>query len=111
MGLPTVKIPHKGDVAGLVIEGSYRVLDSSREALAASTEWRGVTLNRDEQMALAEAAHVVRFADAEGQVDTAIKPEQLLRTRRSDDRADDLWTTANVIQENVIRGGLMGCGW
>ena len=25
---------------------------------------------------------------------------------RADDRANDLWTTLNVIQENVMRGGL-----
>ncbi|WP_271898783.1 DUF932 domain-containing protein [Candidatus Phyllobacterium onerii] len=28
--------------------------------------------------------------------------------RRYDDKANDLWTTFNVTQENVIRGGLRG---
>ena len=37
---------------------------------------------------------------------TPIQPEQLLLPRRADDCAEDLWTTLNVIQENVMRGGL-----
>ena len=66
----TVKIPHRGDVAPLVIEGSYRVLNSSREALAVSALMARLdAANPDEQMALAEAAHMVRFVHAEGQVD------------------------------------------
>ena len=34
----------------------------------------------------------------------------MLTVRRSVDRSDDLWTTTNVIQENVIRGGLSAWG-
>ena len=40
--------------------------------------------------------------------ETPIKPQQLLIPRRYDDKANDLWTTFNVTQENVIRGGLRG---
>ena len=34
--------------------------------------------------------------------------DQMLRTRRRGDRASDLWTAFNVVQENAIRGGLYG---
>lgn len=44
----------------------------------------------------------------EGATNTPITPEQLLIPRRFDDRANDLWTTFNVAQENVIKGGLRG---
>ncbi|MGO4484326.1 DUF932 domain-containing protein [Rhizobium sp. 2TAF27] len=30
--------------------------------------------------------------------------------RRHDDRANDLWTVWNVVQENAIKGGLRGVG-
>jgi hypothetical protein len=33
-----------------------------------------------------------------------------LLPRRHDDQASDLWTTFNVVQENVIRGGLTAVG-
>ncbi|CDZ55085.1 DUF932 domain-containing protein [Neorhizobium galegae] len=104
--IDSVKVRHSGDVMGKVIDGTYRVLNEAQKALAAPADWSSVTMNRDEREIFAEAAHVIRFGDAEGNVDTAIKPEQLLIPRRYDDRADDLWTTFNVAQENVIRGGL-----
>jgi len=105
-----VSIPHKGNVTDLVIEGSYTVLSESRKALEAADAWAGVTLSRPEQMAMAEAAHTVRFGDSEGDTETAIQPEQLLSVRRYDDHGSDLWRTANIIQENVIRGGLSAWG-
>ena len=37
-----------------------------------------------------------------------MKPADVLAPRRGADRSPDLWTTANVVQENVIKGGLRG---
>ncbi len=105
-----ISIPHKGNVTDLVIERSYTVLEESRKALDAADAWAGVTLSRDEQVAMAEAAHTIRFGDTEGETETPIKPEQLLTVRRYDDNGTDLWRTANTIQENVIRGGLSAWG-
>jgi hypothetical protein len=101
-----IKVPHKGDVVREVIEGSHVVLEESHRALDAADAWAGVTLGRDEQMALAEAAHVLRFGDAAGEAGTPIRPAQLLDARRSADRSDDLWTVFNRVQEYTIRGGL-----
>lgn len=108
--LSSVRVPHKGDVMSQVIEGSFTVLSESRKAIEVADTWSGVTLNHDEQMAMAEAAHVVRFGDAEGNVETAIQPDQLLVRRRYEDDGADLWRTTNRIQENVIRGGLTAMG-
>lgn len=106
--LEAVKVRHSGDVGHKVIEGTYKVLGEATKALAAPQDWSGVHLNRDEQMVLAEAAHVLRFGDADGNVATPIQPAQLLAPRRRDDTGADLWSNFNVIQENVIRGGLTG---
>jgi len=108
--LSSVRVPHKGDVIGQVIEGSYTVIGESRRAIEAAQSWAGITLSRDERQIMAEAAHVLRFGDAEGETDTPIKADQLLTPRRVDDRRGDLWTTTNVIQENVVRGGLRAWG-
>ena len=35
-----------------------------------------------------------------------IDPNELLRTRRVADQGADLWRTFNVVQENIVRGGL-----
>ncbi|MER9768921.1 DUF945 domain-containing protein [Mesorhizobium sp. M0189] len=108
--LDSLKVRHSGDVAGKVIEGTFTVLDAAQKALAAPQDWSTVKLEREEQTILAEAAHVLRFADADGNVETPIQPAQLLIPRRHDDRSADLWTQFNVVQENVIRGGLHGIG-
>ena len=54
------------------------------------------------------AAHVARFGDAEGNVQTAIEAPQLLVPRRVEDRRDDLWTVFNRVQDNSVKGCLTG---
>lgn len=93
-----------------MIEGTYRVLGEAERTLVAPQDWSTLRLNRDERDILADAAHVLRFGDSEGGTTTPIKAEQLLIPRRHDDRADDLWTVWNVVQENAIKGGLRGVG-
>lgn len=109
----SVHVRHSGNrekIIGQVIDGAYTVLGQSDKVLAAPRVWSGIHLSRDEQMALAESAHVVRFGDHEGNVKTAIKPAQLLEARRSADTGTDLWTTYNRVQENTIRGGITAWG-
>lgn len=106
--LATIRVPHKGDVVRQVIEGSHAVLEESRRALGQAEAWSAVTLSREEQMAMAEAAHVLRFG--EDAAATPIRPEQMLTVRRREDEGRDLWTTANMLQEHVIRGGLTAWG-
>jgi len=103
----SVKVRHNGkNVIGDVIEGTYRVLGSAELALTAPQDWSRIALNRDDQEVLAQAAHTIRFGDADGNVSTPIRPTQLLEARRFADQRDDLWTTFNRVQENAIRGGL-----
>ncbi len=108
--LASVKVRHSGDVAHKVIDGTFTVLKEAQKALAAPAEWSGLHLCTDERRALANAAHVLRFGNEDGETSTPIQPEQLLRTRRTVDNGADLWTTFNVVQENVIRGGLRAIG-
>lgn len=104
----SVKVRHSGDVGHKVIEGTYRVLGEAQKALAAPADWSMIRLGNEERQAFAEAAHLLRFGDADGNVATPIQPSQLLKPCRHDDTATDLWMTFNVAQENVIRGGLRG---
>lgn len=108
--LSSTKVRHSGDVQAKVIEGTYKVLDEGRIALEAPDKWSQLQLDRDEARLLATAAHQIRFGDAEGNVHTPIRPEQLLMPRRADDRGADLWNIFNVVQENAIRGGLTAMG-
>jgi hypothetical protein len=102
----SIKVRHSGDALAKVIDGTYRVLGQAEAVLTAPQDWSRIVLDDDAKAPLAASAHLLRFGGAEGKAKTPIKPEQLLIPRRADDRAEDLWTTLNVIQENVIRGGL-----
>lgn len=107
--IDTVKVRHTGkDIVGKVIEGTFSVVENAKQALAAPEQWAQIVLDREERLAMAEAARVLRFGDAEGNVNTPITADQLLMTRRRDDNENNLWTNFNVMQENVIRGGLHG---
>lgn len=101
-----VKVQHSGNVMRRVIEGSYEVLDDSIRALEATRDWSGIILSRPEQMAYAEQAHALRFADASGLISTPIKPEALLEPRRQADVGDNLWLTYQRVQEAATKGGL-----
>jgi len=108
--IDSVKVRHTGrNIVDNVIEGTFRVVENAKLALAAPAQWAQVKMERDESLAMAEAARMIRFGDAEGNVDSPITAAQLLTARRRDDaQRDNLWTNFNVLQENVIRGGLHG---
>jgi hypothetical protein len=108
--IDSVKVRHTGrNIVDNVIEGTFRVVENAKLALAAPAQWAQVKMEREESLAMAEAARMIRFGDAEGNVDSPITAAQLLMARRRDDaQRDNLWTNFNVLQENVIRGGLHG---
>ena len=108
-----VHILHKGNreqQLQRVAEGAANMLAQGPRVIEMVRSWQALNLNQDERMAFAEAAHHIRFADSEGKVETPIKASQLLHPRRPADTGTDLWSTFNVVQENVIRGGLSGYG-
>ena len=97
-----VRVQHRGNVVDNVIEGAYEVLKNfdkvseSRDAMAA------ISLSEDEQLAFAKAALPLRFSES----DELPKDKSVIMPRRSADRGNDLWTTFNVVQENLVRGGI-----
>jgi hypothetical protein len=107
--IDSVKVRHSGDVMSKVIDGTFTVVENAKLALAAPAQWSQIKLDREESLAMAEAARVIRFGDSEGNVDSPIRADQMLIAhRREDEHRNNLWTNFNVIQENVIKGGLRG---
>ncbi len=101
----TVKVQHTGPVRDRVIAGAFEVLDGLARVIESRDSMRALTLNNDESRAFAAAALQLRWDDDKP---APVQPEQVLRPRRIDDRAPDLWTTFNRTQENLIRGGMPG---
>ncbi|EIM1057544.1 DUF945 domain-containing protein [Salmonella enterica] len=99
-----IRVPHRGDIVGKVIEGAYEVLgvfdrvEEKREAM------QSLLLPPPAQQALANAALTYRFGEEHQPVTTA----QVLTPRRREDYGQDLWTVWNTLQENLLKGGLPG---
>jgi hypothetical protein len=101
-----IHIPHKGNVADRVVSSAYEVLDGFTRVVEEREAMQALTLNPGEQAAFARSALALRF-------DTDDKPapiteSQVLTVRRSEDRANDLWTVTNRVQESLVRGGING---
>lgn len=105
-----VRIRHTGHVIEDVIEGSFRVLDNIKHVEDRVDIYKGIQLSSREQLLLADAASEIRWGSDENGTSRApiFSNDQLIQARRREDRKDDLWTTFNRIQENVIQGGIRG---
>ena len=100
-----VRVKHTGDAMGQVIEGAYTVLKDADEIMEGVQEKKAILLTEGEQSAFARAAHTLPFEDADK---APIEAERLLAPARREDLNRDLWTTFNVVQERIIRGGQTG---
>jgi hypothetical protein len=104
-----IRIPHKGNVQGEVIEGAVRVLSDFEAVDASKDAMKTIDLQPEEQAAFATAALTLRYGErSESQTPAPISAEQLLQARRPEDLGHSLWTTFQRIQENAVRGGQPG---
>jgi len=99
-----VRVPHKGGIQDQIIEGVYTVAQDFARLIDATETMKDTCLSRDEQQVLAEASLVARY----GEEESPVRPDQIIAPRRREDAGQSLWQTFNVIQENLIRGGLNG---
>ena len=104
-----IRIPHKGNVQGEVIEGAVRVLSDFEAVDASKDAMKAIELQPEEQAAFATAALTLRYGErSESHPPAPISAEQLLHARRPEDLGHSLWTTFQRIQENAVRGGQPG---
>ena len=101
-----VRVPHKGDVAGQVIEGAYEVLHGFDRAQESRDAMQAVTLDNGEAEVFAHAALALKYDDPNKPA--PVTETQVLASRRHDDDRRDLWSVFNRTQENLLRGGLLG---
>ena len=104
-----IRIPHRGNIEGEVIEGAIRVLENFETVDASTDGMKALELKQDEQRAFATAALALRYGErTEGQPPAPITAEQLIEARRPEDLGHSLWTTLQRVQENTLRGGQPG---
>lgn len=96
---------HIGFNGEAFVQSAFQIAEGSAEIAEQVNDMKLIELSPDERGVFARAAHGLVWDDPE---QAPIRPERLLRERRYDDKGKDLWTTFNVIQEHIIRGGLKG---
>ncbi len=82
-----------------VIEGAFEVIGAAGQLREVQEAWRSTSLRLDDRLRFAERALAIRWPSAD---DNTPVPGALLTQRRSDDSGTDLWTTFNVVQENLF---------
>jgi hypothetical protein len=97
-----VRVRHTGNVIDNVIEGTFKIVQETPKAIEQMEVMRGLELTKAEQGIFAEAAKGLRW-DAD---EVNVNADALLNIRRSADRSPDLWTTFNVLQEKLLKGGV-----
>lgn len=98
-----VRVPHFGDVTSRVVDGFHQVLGALPAVTDRVAEFSALQLSEGERRALAVGALVAKYKDVEK---APVTVEQVLAPHRREDASPDAWSTLNVLQENLLRGGL-----
>ncbi|MGC4073961.1 MAG: DUF932 domain-containing protein [Nibricoccus sp.] len=99
-----VSIRHVDVSAEAFAKAAQSVAENTPRMLEAVARWREVQLPYATRLEFAQKAVALRW-DPENVVGKLLTPDKLLRPLRYGDAATDLWTTFNVVQEHVVRGG------
>jgi hypothetical protein len=99
-----IRVRHSGNVVDDVIDASWRVVEAAEAVTDRIAEYKGITLTQQEQHVFASSALQLRW-DADK---APVVANSVLRPQRHADYKDDLWTTFNRVQENLVRGGVRG---
>lgn len=103
----SVRHSGKNDLLNDVIDISAKITNEAPKVLEQISRFKQIELNQQEQIALATSANELLETTLE------VKPERLLTYRRYADQGNkengnnNLWKTSNIIQENLIRGGVL----
>lgn len=98
------KFLHLGDYVSQLLEQIKESAAQTHKVFERIEAYRQTFLDRPQYLEMAEKALALRYPEGE----LALDPELVLSPRRSSDRDQDLYTTWNVMQENLLKGGLPG---
>lgn len=101
--LERIKQRHAGDAAYQLITRMRALAKSSEETFTKIDRWSRKQLTTPQRNQFARFAAQLRWGDA-----AMFQPEDMLKLRRAEDDRGDLWSTFNRLQENTMRGGLIG---
>lgn len=100
-----IHVPHRGNVIANVVEAALTITRGFADIGTVIERMARTVLSNEQRVDFAHAAAQLRYNNA-GHIPYA--PSRLLEARRAIDQGDDVWHVYNVVQENVMRGGVIG---
>ena len=101
--IPAIHVRHTGQELGHIIRASFDILGQLPRIAERVASFRSISLSDAQANQFAAQALALRYTDP---TLAPIRSEQLLAPRRYEDAGNDLWRTANTVQENLLRGGM-----
>jgi hypothetical protein len=96
------KVRHQGAELNQVIQSAIDLATQFPKTLEIAEKWREIDVSPGVKLQYAERASEINWKKEEYRID----PNLLLIPRRGEDKANDLWTLFNVVQEHIIKGGV-----
>lgn len=106
--VPSIRVRHTGTVLDNVATAATLITCAIPVISLSVERMRTKKLSEAERVEFARHGLRIRYPEESVDNPAPIQAAQLLRARRYADSANDLWTTYNVVQENLIRAGLLG---
>jgi hypothetical protein len=100
-----LRVTHKGYSREMILEMIKTIVTHFGEKVEDIKTYKTIELKPQQAIDFAEQAIGVRWR-YEYDRPQGLTPELVLATRRAEDHAKDLWTTYNVIEENLMKGGI-----
>jgi hypothetical protein len=89
-----------------IVEASYEIINNAPKIAGNMQEMKAIELCQSEREIFAESAALTLYGEKDA---IPFRTERLLTPRRSEDRnRTDLWNTFNIVQENMMKGGIRG---
>lgn len=96
---------HMGDYEEALMLRMKGIAEETHRTFTKIEDYRDAYIEKALLIEMAAEALAIRFGD---DTTLTIDPRSLLMPRRAEDLAPDLYTQWNVVQENILRGGVPG---
>ena len=97
-----ISIMHMFCDPAAVINASFKILSETPKVMDDIEMMKTKRLTTEQAKAFAEAALILKYDDVAA---APVGAAKLLEARRTEDRQPDVWSTFNVLQENLVNGG------
>lgn len=103
----SIRLKHIGLDQGQVSAASRKMVEFVPQLACQVADMKKIELSPAEKRIYGESAKMLLFPQIESKEEIPVRTDQVLRARRySDVGKNDLWTTYNNVQENVVKGGM-----